>query len=140
MTPWGSAMVPFTGVRRPDELVDPMPVERVFTRAERMRSGTGSTVEHWAGRLAAKYAVLRVLGTDASAERLGEVEILPRPTGMCRRDTACLHGHPPAVHLSEPLRRLCPNRRVRVSISHAAGLAVAVALASAALPEDEDGA
>ncbi|SFP39467.1 holo-ACP synthase [Saccharomonospora viridis] len=138
---WGSAAVPFCGVRDPAALVAPLPLEAVFTHAERMRSGRGRTVQHWAGRLAAKYAVVRLLGEDEdpSAGRLCEVEILPRPSAICDRTAACLHGHPPGVRLHGVLRdRVRPGTRVGVSISHDAGVALAVALVSASLPEDED--
>lgn len=141
-TPWGSAAVPFGGISTPNALVDPLPLEAVFTHAERVRSGGGRTVQHWAGRLAAKYAVLRLLGVDGepAAGRLGEVEILPRPSPLCGRTAACLHGHPPGVRLRGALRgRVEPGTRVGVSISHAAGLALAVALVSASLPEDDPG-
>ncbi|KID30438.1 4'-phosphopantetheinyl transferase [Prauserella rugosa] len=134
-----SAAVPFDDVRGPVELVAPMPVEHVFTRAERLRSGRGRTVQHWAGRLAAKYAVLRLLGVPVGEQALGAVEVLPRPSPMCRRTAACAHGHPPAVRLTGVLRdRVAPGRRVGVSISHGSGIAVAVALESALLPEDTE--
>lgn len=139
MTSWGSAAVPFDGVRGPAALVAPMPVERVFTRAERLHSGKGRTLQHWAGRLAAKYAVLQLLTVQADERSLGEVEILPRPSPICGRGAACLNGHPPAVQLRGTLwTRVRPERRVGVSISHAASLAVAVALESARLPGDGD--
>ncbi|CAM2919839.1 hypothetical protein SAXI111661_08360 [Saccharomonospora xinjiangensis] len=139
---WACATVSFAGVRSPAALVDPLPLEVVFTRAERIRSGSGRTVQHWAGRLAAKCAVLRLLGLDpahrANADLLGEVEILPRPSVFCTRTTACLHGHPPGVRLPAALRdRVETGTRIGVSISHAASTAIAVALASAPLPEDD---
>ena len=123
--------MPFCGVRDPAALVAPLPLEAVFTHAERMRSGRGRTVQHWAGRLAAKYAVVRLLGEDEdpSAGRLCEVEILPRPSAICDRTAACLHGHPPGVRLHGVLRdRVRPGTRVGVSISHDAGVALAVLL------------
>ncbi|WP_277681977.1 phosphopantetheinyl transferase [Saccharomonospora azurea] len=143
MTPasaWASAAVPFDRIATPRALVAPLPLNEVFTHAERVRSGRGRTVQHWAGRLAAKYAVLRLLDVDgpSSGGRLGEVEILPRPSALCRRASECLHGHPPGVRLRGDLgARVEPGTRVGVSISHGAGLAIAVALASAPLPEDE---
>ncbi|MFI7679281.1 phosphopantetheinyl transferase [Actinophytocola sp. NPDC049390] len=114
-------------------------METVFTRAERLRSGGGRTLQHWAGRLAAKYAVLQLLDVPADAPALGAVEVLPEVTSLCARNAACLHGHPPGVRLGAELAgRAGDDTRVRVSVSHNADLAVAVALASARLPEDHD--
>ncbi|MFI9008205.1 phosphopantetheinyl transferase [Actinosynnema sp. NPDC053489] len=136
---WGSAAVAFGGLTAPWQLVEPMPLEVVFTRAERLRSGAGRTVRHWAGRLAAKHAVLRLLGEAVTPEHLGAVEVLPRPTPLCERTTACLHGHPPGVRLTGALGdREAGGTRIRVSVSHTADLAFAVALAAARLPEDHD--
>ncbi|WP_033438563.1 4'-phosphopantetheinyl transferase [Saccharothrix sp. NRRL B-16314] len=139
MSQWGSAAVAFRDLTAPWQLVEPMPLETVFTRAERLRSGAGRTLQHWAGRLAAKYAVLRLLDVPETAETLGAVEILPRPTPLCSRTAACLHGHPPGVRLSGDLSvHEAPDTRIRVSVSHTADLAFAVALVSAWLPEDHD--
>ncbi|MFC7612588.1 hypothetical protein ACFQV2_01895 [Actinokineospora soli] len=101
---WGSAVVSFRGLSAPEDLVAPMSVDTVYTRAERLRSSEGRTLQHWAGRLAAKHAVLRLLGVPATAESLGGVEVLPRPSALCARNAACLHGHPPEVRLHDPLR------------------------------------
>jgi phosphopantetheinyl transferase (holo-ACP synthase) len=139
MSQWGSAVVAFRDLTAPWQLVEPMPLDTVFTRAERLRSGAGRTLQHWAGRLAAKYAVLRLLNVPETAESLGAVEILPRPTALCGRTAACLHGHPPGVRLFGELgAHEAPDTRIRVSVSHTADLAFAVALVSAWLPEDHD--
>lgn len=139
MNGWGSAAVAFGGLTAPWQLVDPMPLEAVFTRAERLRSGAGRTLQHWAGRLAAKHAVLRLLEEPATPANLGAVEVLPRPTPLCHRTAACLHGHPPAVRLTGALDgREAGGTRIRVSVSHTADLAFAVALSAARLPEDHD--
>jgi len=98
MKRWGSAVVRHAGRTRPGELLPGMRVEDVFTPAERVRSA-GPTLEHWAGRLAGKRAVLKLLGLPATARHLSGVEILPQPTTECRADAACLDGHPPAVRL-----------------------------------------
>lgn len=136
MNRWGSAAVGYAGLTRPVELLGGMRVADVYTCAERVRS-TAGTLAHWAGRLAAKRAVLRLLGLPPTAAHLGQVEILPRPAPACRGDAACLDGHPPAVHLSgDPATRADPRRRIRVSISHTRDQALAVALSSAPLPED----
>ncbi|MFI6792216.1 phosphopantetheinyl transferase [Nonomuraea sp. NPDC050383] len=135
---WGSALVGFAGLTRPQELVGAMPLDEVYTAAERVRSG-GATVQHWAGRLAGKRAVLRLLGLAPTAARLGQVEVLPRPTAACRATAACRDGHPPAVRLAPALAELVrPDGRVRVSISHTDRRALAVAICSTRLPEDEE--
>lgn len=140
MNQWGSAVVGYVGLSRPQQLIGQMRLEEVYTPAERLRSGTGRTLQHWAGRLAGKYAVLRLLGLPATAEHLGQVELLPLPTPACRESAACLDGHPPAVRLGAgPAARTWPEERIRVSLSHTAGHALAVAVRSARLPEDEEG-
>ncbi|WP_196449606.1 phosphopantetheinyl transferase [Planomonospora sp. ID82291] len=132
---WGSAVVGYAGLARPQDLVGAMPLEEVFTPAERVRSADGRTLQHWAGRLAAKRAVLRLLGVPPTAGRLGQVEVLPEPTPACRGDAACLDGHPPAVRLTGRLAGLDgPGGRIRVSLSHTARYALAVALRAARLP------
>ncbi|KOV86305.1 phosphopantetheinyl transferase [Nocardia sp. NRRL S-836] len=139
MTRWGSAAIAFGALTAPWQLVEPMPLEVVFTRAERLRSGAGRTLQHWAGRLAAKYAVLRLLDEPVTAEHLGAVEVLPLPAPLCGRTAACLHGHPPGVRLTGALDgREAPGTRVRVSVSHTADLAFAVAVTAARLAEDHD--
>lgn len=139
MTAWGSAAVAFGGLTHPWQLIDPLSPEAMFTRAERLRSAAGRTLQHWAGRLAAKYAVLRLLDVPATPEHLSAVEVLPRPTPLCGRTAACLHGHPPGVRLTGALgNRERAGTRVRVSVSHTADLAFAVALVSARLPEDHE--
>ncbi|MEU9835641.1 phosphopantetheinyl transferase [Streptosporangium sp. NPDC048047] len=136
---WGSAVVGYEGFTRPHELVGAMPLEEVFTPAERVRSADGRTLQHWAGRLAAKHAVLRLLGMRPTAERLGQVEVLPVPTPACRGDAACRDMHPPSVRLTGRLAGLDgPGTRIRVSLSHTSRRALAVALRTPRLPEDEE--
>ncbi|MFC5821173.1 phosphopantetheinyl transferase [Nonomuraea harbinensis] len=136
MKRWGGAAVGYAGLTRPVELLDGMRVEDVFTSAERVRS-SGRTLDHWAGRLAGKRAVLRLLGLPPTATHLGQVEILPLPTPACQADATCLDGHPPAVHLHADLARRTDPRGIRVSISHTGSHALAVALSSPHLPEDD---
>jgi phosphopantetheinyl transferase (holo-ACP synthase) len=128
---WAAARVAFAGVATPAALVHPAQVANVFTRAEQVRSISGRTIAHWAGRLAAKYAVVALLGGDTcGAGQLGEAEVLPRPTAACRRSAACLDGHPPAVRLRGSLAALAAARgvaEIQISVTHAAGVAVAVA-------------
>ncbi|MFB9534244.1 phosphopantetheinyl transferase [Nonomuraea roseola] len=150
MKRWGSAIVGHAGLTSPRELVGDMPLEVVYTRAERLRSAGGRTLQHWAGRLAAKRAVLRLLGLPPTPERLGQVEILPLPTTACRASSACLDGHPPAVRLHGDLAALpsCPAGPaapdggagwIRVSISHTDVRAMALAVRTRRLPEDGGG-
>ncbi|MEU4833937.1 phosphopantetheinyl transferase [Streptosporangium sp. NPDC023615] len=172
MRRWGSAIVGHAGLSGPRELVGDMPLEVVYTRAERLRSSGGRTLQRWAGRLAAKHAVLRLLGLPPTPERLGQVEILPLPTAACRADRACLGGHPPVVRLRGDLAALAPAAGpgdsrgpadltgpadpeepadpegpatsggagwIRVSISHTDVRAVALAVRTRRLPEDEEG-
>ncbi|MGC5015545.1 phosphopantetheinyl transferase [Streptosporangium sp. DT93] len=159
MRRWGSAIVGHAGLTSPRELVGDMPLEVVYTRAERLRSSGGRTLQRWAGRLAAKRAVLRLLGLPPTPERLGQVEILPLPTAACRADRACLGGHPPSVRLRGDLAAL-PSADgpdgpadpagpagpaasgagwIRVSISHTDVRAVALAVRTRRLPEDGEG-
>ncbi|MFD1149150.1 holo-ACP synthase [Saccharothrix hoggarensis] len=140
MRRWGSAAVVLDGLTAPRQLVWPMRLEEVYSREERLRSAAGRTLQHWAGRLAAKYAVLSLLGLPATARHLGRVEVLPQPSAMCARTTACMHGHPPGVRLLDGLSEDADTGaggRIGVSISHTADLAFAVALVSARLPEDD---
>lgn len=148
MNRWGSAIVGHAGLTGPRELVGDMPLEVVYTRAERLRSARGRTLQHWAGRLAAKRAVLRLLGLPPTPERLGQVEILPLPTAACRAGRACLDGHPPAVRLRGDLAAptaagpVAPGGGagwIRVSISHTDARAVALAVRTRRLPEDGSG-
>ncbi|MBB5082732.1 phosphopantetheinyl transferase [Nonomuraea endophytica] len=138
MNRWGSALVRFADFTRPQDLVGAMALDAVYTPAERVRSGAGRTLQHWAGRLAGKYAVLRLLDLPPTAELLGSVEVLPRPTPVCEQSAACLDGHPPAVQLSGELTaRARSGERIRISLSHTDGHALAVAVAAARLPEDD---
>ncbi|MEV6032049.1 phosphopantetheinyl transferase [Nonomuraea sp. NPDC052116] len=126
---WSCSRVAFAGIRDPAELVRPAALESVFTRRERLRSKAGTALESWAGRLAAKRAVVGALGYDSPPGPLTEVEILPRPSPACRRSHECAHGHPPAVTLAGTLaRRAARARSIQVSVSHTSDIAVAIAL------------
>jgi holo-[acyl-carrier protein] synthase len=140
VTRWGCAAVRFGGLTRPQQLIDGMDLHEVFTRGERIRSGAGRSIQHWAGRLAAKRAVLDLLGVTADAVHLGQVEVLPRPTALCDRSARCRHGHPPAVRLHSALIERVRHRgieQIRLSITHAADTALAVALVGPRLPDDD---
>lgn len=138
MNRWGSALVGFTGLSRPQDLVGDMRLDVVYTPAERIRSGTGRTLQHWAGRLAAKRAVLRLLGVEPTEEHLGQAEVLPRPTANCAKTEACHVGHPPGVRLGPLLTGPAgADRQIRLSLSHTTGRVLAIAVASGRLLEDE---
>ena len=90
---------------------------RVFTDDERQ-----DPAEFFAGRFAAKEAVLKALGTGWGG-------------GLGFRDVRVRGGQgPPSVELGGPARarlEALGGRRVLVSITHAAGLAVATAVLTA---------
>jgi holo-[acyl-carrier protein] synthase len=74
-------------------------------------------VPHFAGRFAAKEAIVKALGTGFNAEvRWHEIEILNDDLGK------------PVVFLSEALMKRFHQPRILVSISHSAENATAVAL------------
>ncbi|MGN9836980.1 phosphopantetheinyl transferase [Nonomuraea sp. H19] len=128
---WSCSRVDFGGVADPAELVRPAPLEAVFTRDERLRSRTRSTLASWAGRLAAKHAVTRALGYDTPPAALTGVEILPAVPPDCPRGHACPHGHPPEVRLGQDYAERAAGAgaaRIQVSVSHTSRVAVAVAL------------
>ncbi|MDG4765626.1 hypothetical protein O7632_16190 [Solwaraspora sp. WMMD406] len=140
VTRWGCAVVDFGGLTRPQQLIDGMDLHEVYTRGERIRSGAGRGLRHWAGRLAAKRAVLDVLGVTAGAAHLGQAEVLPRPTALCDRSARCQHGHPPAVRLHGMLADRARRRgieQIRLSITHTADTALAVALVGPRLSDDD---
>ncbi|HEX2235627.1 MAG TPA: 4'-phosphopantetheinyl transferase superfamily protein, partial [Actinomycetota bacterium] len=84
--------------------------ERLFTPAERAYcSGRVNPVEHLAGTLAAKEAVIKALRLGSLAAWGARIEVVRAPSG-------------------EP-RALVGGRTVAVSISHDGPVAVAVALA-----------
>lgn len=108
------------------DLLGGRPPDQVFTPAERRRGAERPGLASWAGRLAAKQAVLGLL--DAGG-RWTEVEVLPAATGLCADPEHCTGSHPPRVVLRGGLAdRLAPEEAVAVSISHAGGVAVALAV------------
>lgn len=93
---------------------------RVFTADERRAADARrNPAEYLAGRFAAKEAVLKALGTGWGG-------------GLGFRDIGVHGSHgPPSVVLDGPARarlEALGGRRVLVSITHAAGLAVATAV------------
>ena len=104
-----------------------------WTPAERVVAA-GRGPAHGAGRLAAKMAVLDLLGLAPDHSALAEVEVLPQRTARCSGGPACPLGHPPGVRLRDGLARRFPGVSVSASISHSTTLAVAVATHDAAPP------
>ncbi|MBF8186916.1 phosphopantetheinyl transferase [Nonomuraea sp. K274] len=128
---WSCSRVDYGSAGAPADLVRPAPLEAVFTRLERLRSGAGASLASWAGRLAAKHAVIEALGYDRAPGPLSEVEILPATPPGCRRGQACPHGHPPAVRFGGKLAERAAGAgiaRIQVSVSHTSHVALAVAL------------
>ncbi len=134
--PWAFGRVDYARASGAADLTAPLAPAEVFTSAERVRGGGPHGLAHAAGRLAAKRAVLRLLALPENADTLPAVEILPEPAPGCRRDARCAGGHPPAATLRglARLRALALGiLAAQVSISHSAGVAVAVALARRAV-------
>ncbi len=94
---------------------------RLFTAAERAAApGARGRSQYFAGRFAAKEAVLKALGTGLRGGRWQDVEIVRDALG---RPVARLHGA-----MAQRARRL-GVAEVVVSISHARRYAVATAMA-----------
>lgn len=129
---WAFEAVRFGPGTSAAELLAPANPGTAFTAAERRRSSVGTSVRHWAGRLAAKRAVLRLLDLEQTEDALASVEILPRPAVTCRRSADCRHGHPPSATLSGRVSRHAHRAgltAIEVSITHEKGVAAAVAFA-----------
>lgn len=96
-------------------------LERLFTPAEiELCHGRKDPWGCYAARFAAKEAILKALGTGLAGCRWTDVEVLPGP------------GRAPEVTLSGGALKIAQQlgvKRVRVSISHDRGRAVAFALA-----------
>jgi phosphopantetheinyl transferase (holo-ACP synthase) len=126
--------LPFPARGSVRELVAGLAPEEVFTSRERRLCAQRRGLASWAGRFAAKQAVLDVLGEPGLWTG---VEILPAATGLCPDPLRCTASHPPvALITGEPAARLAPGERVLVSISHADGVAVALAVRTATPPPD----
>lgn len=93
-------------------------LERLFTTDERTYcSRYADPVPHFAGRFAAKEAVVKALGTGIRLEvTWHEIEIINDPQGK------------PEVFLSPRLRNLFPNSNLFLSISHCHAYATATAI------------
>lgn len=98
---------------------------RILTPAELAEAGDPPQVTFVAGRFAAKEAVAKALGTGVRGFGLRDIEVV--------RDA---HGAP-VVHLYNGARRTAEAlgiEAVRVSVSHARTVAVAVAVAEGKAP------
>jgi len=110
-------------IRRIDDALTRRPLlkSRLFTPAEIVEcEGKGSPAASFAGRFAAKEAVLKALGTGLSGVKWVDVEIVSDSFG---RPQVCLH------RAACELARGQNIAQVRVSISHTRALAMAFALA-----------
>jgi 4'-phosphopantetheinyl transferase EntD len=109
------------------DVIAPWRVHDIFSKWERVTSKRPHDPEHWAGRLAAKTAVASLMGE--TIEFL-DFEIGERRTARCRNPALCRRGHRPAVRLV-PQDGL-PQWRddIDLSISHDAGVAICVAVAT----------
>lgn len=103
----------------------PRYLDRVYTAAEQQRSSAASL----AARFAGKEAVLKLIG-DADGVDLRDVEIT---TGHRGRPTVRLSGH------AAELARAAHVEHIDISLSHAGGLALAVASAVTHSHDDEPG-
>jgi phosphopantetheinyl transferase (holo-ACP synthase) len=109
-------------------ILDGRPVTEVFSPRERLHRAR--SIVSWAGRLAAKRAVLELLApAGVGADALMAVEILPSPDGLCGRNVdRCTRPHRPQVRLAPPVAAsLRPDERIDVSISHTDRVVVALA-------------
>lgn len=100
-------------------------VTRLFTDQEIESCGAaaphGGTTASLAARFAAKEAVLKVLEPSGSRPRWRDIEVVRRPSGACR---IRLHGRAASLAAARGVDAMS------VSLSHEAGLAVAVVAAA----------
>lgn len=93
-------------------------LDRLFTRREQEYCESHvDSAPHFAGRFAAKEAVVKALGTGFGKEAHWlDIEILNNPKGK------------PTVQLSSTLQGQFPSARIVLSISHCKDLATALAI------------
>ena len=104
-------------------------IHRVFTAAEQAYAKANrNTVEKYAGRFAAKEAVLKLVGTGWRGKiAWTDIEVVNNPAGQ------------PQVTLSGEVKEIADRLKIKqisLSITHAANFAIASAVALA--PSDED--
>jgi len=105
-------------------------LNRVFTAAEQAYARAHrNSVEKYAGRFAAKEAVMKLMGTGWSGRiAWTDIEVTNNPAGQ------------PEVTLSGELKEVAARIRIRdisLSITHTANFAIASAVALVASNEDE---
>ena len=93
-------------------------LEKVFTAGERRYcEGKATRVEHYAARFAAKEAVLKAIGTGLTkGMRWRDVDVVRASSGRV------------SVKLSGVVARMARRATLHLSISHAGGMAIAVAV------------
>jgi holo-[acyl-carrier protein] synthase len=99
-------------------------IERVFTAAEQVYARSSrNTAEKYAGRFAAKEAILKLVGTGWRGKiAWTDIEVVNNPAGQ------------PEVALSGEVKEIAEKMRIRhisVSITHTANFAIASAVALA---------
>jgi phosphopantetheinyl transferase (holo-ACP synthase) len=121
-----SAVVDVSVVSSLDELLGGRPVDEVFSQRERRLLAGERRLFRWAGRLAAKLAVLELLGEVSldGVPPLHQIEIVPERAGRCFDPGRCARGHRPIVELPAG----AGDGRLDVSISHERDVAVALAI------------
>jgi holo-[acyl-carrier protein] synthase len=97
--------------------------DRIYTPAEQEYCDAAHNAERYAGRFAAKEAVIKALGRACTWKN---IEILRLPSGK------------PVAHLHGDAAELLAGRRVHVTISHCQSYAVANAVVES-IPEAETG-
>jgi holo-[acyl-carrier protein] synthase len=129
----GIDVVEIARVRRLRERWGERFLARVFTREERAYAERRrDPAEHLAARFAAKEATLKALGTGLSmGVRWREMEVRRAPGGP---PTLALSGRTAALGAARGIRRL------HVSLTHDAGVALAQVLAEGAEPSGAGGA
>ncbi len=105
-------------------------LERVFTDKERAYAeGKKNTVEKYAGRFAAKEAILKLMGTGWRGKiAWTDIEVVNNPSGQ------------PEIKLSGEVEKIAARLKIKhisVSITHTANFAIASAVALAKSDESE---
>jgi holo-[acyl-carrier protein] synthase len=105
-------------------------IDRVFTAAEQEYArASRNTVEKYAGRFAAKEAVLKLLGTGWRGKiAWTDIEVTNNPAGQ------------PEVTLSGEVKAIAERMRIEqisLSITHTANFAIASTVALVASPQGE---
>lgn len=121
-------VVPIPASGRLGDLLDGRRPGEIFTPAEQRLCADRADLTGWAGRLAAKLAVMDLLaGGSGPTTAALQVQILP-DRGRCPGEP-CHRSHPPAVHLSHRAQPALPaGHELRLSIAHTRRTAVATAV------------